>query len=111
MIFALLLLLALGLAAAIVPAVLVGFVFVVGSRRLPLWARSVLLPVSSVASGLLWPCVAGTANYWWPAAVLLSSGTVCITGLVLLLHENQGRHPSRHVAAWTGGHPYAGPGR
>ncbi|MFH7594536.1 hypothetical protein WDV06_05445 [Streptomyces racemochromogenes] len=109
MIFALLLLVALGLAAAIVPAVLVGFGYVVASRRLPLWARSVLLPVFAVASALLWPCLAGSGNYWWPAAVVLSAGTMCATGLVLLLHEAQGRHRPRHHAGWPGAYPSAGP--
>ncbi|MEU8431601.1 hypothetical protein AB0F18_01595 [Streptomyces sp. NPDC029216] len=110
MIFALLFFAALALVAVIVPAVLVGFIVVVASRRLPLWARSVLLPVLSAGSALLWPWVTGTGNYWWPAAVLLSFAVTCTTGAVFLLLETRRRHRPRHGAVWMG-YPSATPGR
>ncbi|EFL12908.1 hypothetical protein [Streptomyces sp. C] len=111
MIFALLFLVVLALAAVIVPAALVGAVLVVVSRTLlPLWARSVLLPVLAASSALLWPYAAGTANPWWPAAVLLSFLVTCAAGAAFLLYETQDRRP-RHPVAWPGaGHPSTNPG-
>ncbi|WP_405977008.1 hypothetical protein [Streptomyces sp. NBC_00158] len=103
MIIILLLIVAVGLGAVVLPAVLLGFVLVLASRRLPLWARSVLLPVLSAGAALIWPLAAGTDNLWWPAVVLASFAMTCATGAWFLLYEVRGRRQPAHPPVWPGG--------
>ncbi|MGE7386204.1 hypothetical protein ACQKM2_12095 [Streptomyces sp. NPDC004126] len=107
MIFALLFFVVLALVAVVVPAALVGAVLVVSRTLLPLWARSVLLPVLAASSALLWPFAAGTANPWWPAAALLSFLVTCATGAAFLLYETRGRRHLPPPAYRPGGDPRA----
>ncbi|MFE9634206.1 hypothetical protein [Streptomyces sp. NPDC006463] len=76
--------LAVGFFLSVVPAGVLGCVFVLVSRRLSLVARIPLLVALAVGSGVAWHAILPADNWWRPIVMLLSFTATLVTGTVSL---------------------------
>ncbi|MCJ1676422.1 hypothetical protein MTF65_03460 [Streptomyces sp. APSN-46.1] len=111
MVIAFLIFLALGLVVSVTPGAVLGYFFVVTSRRLRLRARIPLLLVVAAGSSAMWMILVGAANVFRPAILALSFAATLVSGITFLLHEAGKRRAARFPApAWPGYRPPAGQG-
>ncbi|WP_405786598.1 hypothetical protein OG753_40140 [Streptomyces sp. NBC_00029] len=88
----------LGLIVAVAPGLLVGYVFVAVSGKLPLTARVLLLVVLAMGAAALWLGLGEPANVLLPLAMLVSFLATLASGAAFLGLEARKRRAPRYPA-------------
>ncbi|WP_327260065.1 hypothetical protein OG444_39700 [Streptomyces sp. NBC_01232] len=88
----------LGLIVAVAPGLLVGYVFVAVSGKLPLTVRVLLLVVLAMGAAALWLGLGEPANVLLPLAMLVSFLATLASGAAFLGLEARKRRAPRYPA-------------